>query len=280
VKSFDGRRSGSTRAVRPSRGGRRRRSRRVERRLFARQKRGGAHRATSDGASDGSASRSRVGKTTPACRAGGAHARRSESHRSPRPGSAWGAVKRAMHLHARSAKARRAWAVAERRSSSAGRGSIEIDSSTLDRSWVLVSTVSVADAGRTHLRPCGPNCESGLDDVEMLKCGVEPARDHRNERGLVARRRSSVFDAHERISEGSRRKGAQGLDFVVSQLRSRLTVLRPARGMRAIRRKASRRDVVGSNPVYDSLVWCPRLLGWRRKRHLDSARRGHTRRCP
>jgi hypothetical protein len=162
----------------------------------------------------------------------------------------------------------------------ADRGSIEFDSLTPDRFWVLVLTVSVADAGRTHLRPCGPDCESGLDDVEMLKCGVEPARDHRNERGLVARRRSSVFDAHERISEGSRRKGAQGLDFVVSQLRSRLTVLRPARGMRAIRRKASRRDVVGSNPVYDSLVWCPRLLGWRCKRHLDSARRGHTRRCP
>jgi hypothetical protein len=37
--------------------------------------------------------------------------------RSSRPGSAWGAVKRAMHLHARSAKARRAWVVAERRSS-------------------------------------------------------------------------------------------------------------------------------------------------------------------
>lgn len=67
--------------------------------------------------------------------------------------------------------------------------------------WVLVSTVSVADAGRTHLRPCGPDCESGLGDVEMLKRGIEPVRDHRNVRGLVARRRSSVFDAHERISK-------------------------------------------------------------------------------
>ena len=58
--------------------------------------------------------------------------------------------------------------------------------------WVSVSTVSVADAGRTHLRPCGPDRESGLDDVRTLKRGVEPERDRQDVRGLVARRHSNV----------------------------------------------------------------------------------------
>jgi hypothetical protein len=58
--------------------------------------------------------------------------------------------------------------------------------------WVSVSTVSVADAGRTHLRPCGSVRESGRDDVKTLKRGVEPERDRQDVRGLVARRHSNV----------------------------------------------------------------------------------------
>jgi hypothetical protein len=58
--------------------------------------------------------------------------------------------------------------------------------------WVSVSTVSVADAGRTHLRPCGSVRESGRDDVRTLKRGVEPERDRQDVRGLVARRHSNV----------------------------------------------------------------------------------------
>lgn len=53
--------------------------------------------------------------------------------RSSRPGSAWGAVKRAMHLHARSAKARRARVVAERRSSLAGHTSVDSFHARVDR---------------------------------------------------------------------------------------------------------------------------------------------------
>lgn len=38
-----------------------------------------------------------------------------------------------------------------------------------------VSTVSVADADRMHLRPCGSDRESGSSGVETLKRGVESA---------------------------------------------------------------------------------------------------------
>jgi hypothetical protein len=62
--------------------------------------------------------------------------------------------------------------------------------------WVSVSTVSVADAGRTHLRPCGSVRESGRDDVRTLKRGVEPERDRQDVRGLVARRHSKVSTHH------------------------------------------------------------------------------------
>jgi hypothetical protein len=62
--------------------------------------------------------------------------------------------------------------------------------------WVSVSTVSVADAGRTHLRPCGSVRESGRDDVKTLKRGVEPERDRQDVRGLVARRHSKVSTHH------------------------------------------------------------------------------------
>jgi len=82
-----------------------------------------------------------------------------------------------------------------RRSSKDGRAAADrfsITSTERSAKWVSVSTVSVADAGRTHLRPCGPDCESGLDDVKTLKRGVEPERDRQDVRGLVARRHSNV----------------------------------------------------------------------------------------
>lgn len=82
-----------------------------------------------------------------------------------------------------------------RRSSKGGRAAADGASITpIERSaeWVSVSTVSVADAGRTHLWPCGSVRESGRDDVRTLKRGVEPERDRQDVRGLVARRHSKV----------------------------------------------------------------------------------------
>lgn len=42
--------------------------------------------------------------------------------------------------------------------------------------WVPVSTVSVADTDRTHLRSCGSDRESGSGGVGMTKRGVESAQ--------------------------------------------------------------------------------------------------------
>jgi len=94
-----------------------------------------------------------------------------------------------------SVSSQREGVVGLRRSSKDDRAAADRASITpIERSaeWVSVSTVSVADAGRTHLRPCGPDRESGLDDVRTLKRGVEPERDRQDVRGLVARRHSIV----------------------------------------------------------------------------------------
>jgi hypothetical protein len=106
--------------------------------------------------------------------------------------------------------------VGVRRSSKDDRAAADrasITSTERSTSWVSVSTVSVADAGRTHLRPCGSVRESGRDDVRTLKRGVEPERDRQDVRGLVARRHSERVDARRVKPQGSRRMGAPGLDF-------------------------------------------------------------------
>lgn len=134
MKSFDGRRSRSTRAVRFSRSVRSRRSRRRARRLSVPNPHEGAHPAHRDGTSEGSASGRTSGRQRPPA------SRRSacqgdRKRRSSRPGSSWGVVKRAMHLHAsftgrapRRAKACRARTKRRKTFFAAGRDSI--DSST------------------------------------------------------------------------------------------------------------------------------------------------------
>jgi len=97
-----------------------------------------------------------------------------------------------------SVSSQREGGVGLRRSSKGDRAAADRASITpIERSaeWVSVSTVSVADAGRTHLRPCGSVRESGRDDVRTLKRGVEPERDRQDVRGLVARRHSKRVDA-------------------------------------------------------------------------------------
>lgn len=182
---------------------RRRRSRRRVRRLSVPNPHEGAHPAHRDGTSEGSASRSQPGRQRPPANLRSA-CQGDRKRRSSRPGSTWGVVKRAMHLHAsftgrapRRAKACRARTKRRKTFSAAGRDSI--DSSTkVDRCWVPVSAVSVADAGRTHLWSCGSDRESGSGGVEMLKRGVESAWDRLDVRGLVASPLSSVFDARRR----------------------------------------------------------------------------------
>jgi len=155
-----------------------------------------------------------------------------------RPGSAWGAVKHAVHPIPRTTKVRRGWKVAERRFFP------RIVTSSLDcisSLWVPVSMVSVADAGRMHLRPCGSGRESGSSDVTMLKRGVEPEREGRDVRGLTTRRRSQRVDARRAKNAGLVVKGCSGSRRSRCHNRSRgLTMKRLVRCMRAIRWKASR----------------------------------------
>lgn len=119
----------------------------------------GAHRASGDGASDGSASRLRFGKNTPERTTEERMPRRST--RPSRPGSAWGAVKHAVHSFAPfRAKARGHRRSVERRAAC---------ESQFDR-WVPVSTrVSMVDAGCTHLWPvCVFVRESGRGRQALL----------------------------------------------------------------------------------------------------------------
>jgi len=150
---------------------------------------------TATGTSLGSASRSHDGKTTPACAEPN---RRSVCPVSSVPNRCLAPTRERMGCReARHASvcSSRDGGVGVRRSSKDDRAAADrfsITSTERSAKWVSVSTVSVADAGRTHLRPCGSVRESGRDDVETLKRGVEPERDRRNVRGLVARRHSNV----------------------------------------------------------------------------------------
>lgn len=150
-----------------------------------------------------------------------------------------------------------------RRSSKGDRAAADRASITpIERSaeWVSVSTVSVADAGRTHLWPCGSVRESGRDDVRTLKRGVEPERDRQDVRGLVARRRSNVSTHIGRSISGIATKGCAGPRFSWCRSRGRgLTVQGPAPCMRAIRWKASRCGAVRSNPAFGGRIWHQRL---------------------
>lgn len=132
----------------------------------------------------------------------------------------------------------REWRIAERRFF------LRIVNRSLDcisSLWVPVSTVSVADADRMHLRPCGPDRESGPGGVTMLKRGVEPEREGRDVRGRITRRRSHVSTHAERRDERSRDEGCSGSRRSRCHNRSRgLTMDGPAPFMRAIRWKASR----------------------------------------
>lgn len=152
--------------------------------------------------------------------------------------------------------------VGVRRSSKDDRAAADrasITSTERSISWVSVSTVSVADAGRTHLRPCGSNRESGWDDVRTLKRGVEPERDRQDVRGLVARRHSNVSTHVGWILKDRDERVRRASIFVVSQPRSRAHGATRKCCTRAIRWKASRCEAVGSNPASGARIWCPRL---------------------
>lgn len=198
MKTFDGRRSRSTRAVRFSRSVRQRRSRRRARRLSVPNPHEGAHPAHRDGTSEGSASRSHVGKTTPACEPEERMPRRSETivparklmgRRETRHASARVPFEGRAPRRAKACRAR-----TKRRKTFSAAGRDSIDSSTkVDRCWVPVSTVSMADAGRTHLWSCGSDRESGSGGVETLKRGVEIRV------GSSRRTRSSRESSFERV---------------------------------------------------------------------------------
>lgn len=132
---------------------------RRRRRLHPESSAVGAHRASNDGASDGSASRPRFGKNTPERATEERMPRRST--RPSRPGSVRGAVKHAVHSFA--PLARRRWGITapSKGVRCASRSSIE---------WVPVSTrVSMVDAGCTHLWPvCVFVRESGRGTQALL----------------------------------------------------------------------------------------------------------------
>lgn len=137
--------------------------------------------------------------------------------RSSRPGSVWGAVKRAKHLYVAPSGAARldVRRHAERADGVGRRKSLQIASRSI-RSfhgtiWVPVSTVSVADIGRMYLWPFGSNQEKpkakpGARKRFERSRGDEARGRIRAEgldgRGLVAKRRSSVFDARRSKSKG------------------------------------------------------------------------------
>lgn len=98
-------------------------------------------------------------------------------------------------------------------------GEVERPCFSADRSFVARSYIEIMGARfdgvdgrhRSHApRSCGSGRESGSSGAEMPKRGVEPAREVRCVRGLVASRRRIVFDT--RAAFSSQRKGAQGLE--------------------------------------------------------------------
>lgn len=122
VKSFDGRRPGSTRAFHPSRGGGRRRSRPSGRRLHSprdiEKSRGGASIERRRGRLSGRPRDRATGRQRPRTASeermpGESRFAKNRVKASPRLESAWGAVKRAMHPSAQPAKA--GWACGGRR---------------------------------------------------------------------------------------------------------------------------------------------------------------------
>jgi len=141
----------------------------------------GAHRSGCDGTSDGSASGRASGRQRPRARSRGACPTIGTTDR-PDPeahGAPWSAPFICTWLsgHAfRRAKACRTRSrdVARRPFSCRSQFVRNRPREWID--WVPVSTVSVADADRTHLWSCGSDRESGSGGVGMTKRGVESAQ--------------------------------------------------------------------------------------------------------
>jgi hypothetical protein len=206
---------------------------------------------------------SRVGKTTPA-RTLERRMPDDRNHRSSRSRSAWGAVKRAIHLHVAfgprvstcegmpNAKSRR------RKTPFLLQIAIRSKSSTrVDRLGARFD--GIGGRRRSHAPLVvwlGSRKRFGRrwDDEARGRIRAELA----NVRGLVAKRPSNVFDARRRNPKGRDEWVRRVPMFVVSQPRSGIHdgALRCC-----VVRYGGRRlggDVACSNPVCDALAWCPR----------------------
>lgn len=209
----------------------------------------GAHRASGDGASDGSASRPRFGKNTPERVTEERMPRRST--RPSRPGSAWGAVKHALHPFAPFARRRWGTAVSSQDAPACGshpdRLGARLDTGVDGRRWLHVPLAGLRLRSRKRARKAGTaRSERSLRGRVGPNLGIASRRGPRRAHGLVAKdARSCRRTTRETDPATNGCTGTRGGITAAHELPPRWP---RERSTRATRRKASRRGARGLSP--------------------------------